>query len=176
MWIWRECAWSVGVVDAVFGDEWQVVEAAHELGDGQNVFLAVDFDALKVVFLPINAPHLAPVDVVFWRWNVQNGAKQVQGSVTFVVAEFPEFHRVYEVGFPRFLSRNLQYSRDLYAIDEHPSGNVWEVEFLAVVGAKLGIGRVIVAAQHIGEISEQGLLVVTVKRLQAEALVVEETH
>lgn len=94
MWIWRGYSWSVGVVYEVIGNEGQVVKAAHELSDGDHVFLAIGLDSLEVALLPVHAAYFAAVDVVFWGGDVQYGAKQLQGSVIFVVAEFPKLHRV----------------------------------------------------------------------------------
>ena len=127
----------VGVVHAIVGDKRQVVEATHELGDGQHVFLTVGFDAFDVVFLPVHTTYFAAVDIVFWGRDVKDGSEQVQRVKVLKIAKLPEFHGVDEVGFPRLLACNLQNLGDLYAVDEHPAGNIGEVEFLAVVGAKL---------------------------------------
>ena len=149
---------------------------AHQLGDGEHVFLTIGLDAFQVVFLPIHATYFAPVDVILWGGDVQDGAEQIQGSEGLIVAEFPELHRVEEVGFPRFLACNLQYLRNLNPVDEHPSGDVGEVEFLAVVGAELGVWRVEMSVQHVGKVGKQGFLIVPIKRLQAETVAVEEPH
>ena len=44
------------------------------------------------------------------------------------------------------------------------------------MGAELGIGGVVVAVQHVGEIGKQGFLVMAIKRLQAETLAIEKTN
>ena len=167
---------SVGVVHLTLVDERHVVEAAHELGDGEHVLLTIGLDALKVVLLPIHASHLATVDVVLRRGDVEDGAEQVQRGEVLVVAELPQLHGVDEVGLPRLLACHLQYARDGYAVNHHAAGDVGEVELLAVVGAELRVRRVVVLVQHVGEVGKQGLLVVAVKRLQTETLTVEEAH
>ena len=150
--------------------------ATHELGDGEYVFLAVGLDAFEVVFLPIHTAYLAAVDVVLGSGDVEDGAEQVQGSEGLIVAELPELHGVDKVGLPRFLACDLQYAWDLYAIDKHAAGDVREVELLAVVGAELGIGCVIIAVQHVGKLREQGFLVVAVERFQAEPVAIEKAY
>ena len=141
-------------------------EFLQDAGRGDDVLLAIPGNARQVVFFPVHPRHVGPGNVVFGRGHAENGGQQVEGSVGFSVAEFPQLHGVVVGDFPGLFAGHVELRGQLQAVDEQAAAEVGKVEFLAVVGAEGKLGPV---REQAGKVAQQLLLVVVGKAFHPEA-------
>src|SRR5258708_35855786 len=120
----------------VFGlDQGLSVHPEIELRLGDSLFLGIGRDTGQVALRPVYVSYLAAIDIVFRGWDPQGVGQQVQGNKTFILAEFPELHRIYMLYFPGFFTGQIEYSRNRHALDDHPAAQIRKIEFLTIMGA-----------------------------------------
>src|SRR5690606_40215977 len=77
----------------------------------------------------------------------------------FVVAEFPKFKCIEMRNFPRFLAEKIEFGAEWDAVNDHPSGDEWKIEFFGVVSAQKMLRLAKMIVHQIVEIGQDFLFV-----------------
>jgi len=154
--------------DVVIFKQRRILKTQEQLRNGYDVFFTIFHNSAKAILLPVNPRHIGTGDVIFRGGNAHDVGEQFKGGVMLVVAKFPQLHRVEMTDFPGLFSGNIKQTRQFHPIDNHATGRVGEVKFLAVVGAQHMTICIVMAIEKFSEGFEQFLFIGLTKGFYSE--------
>ena len=108
------------------------------MGQHYNVAEAVIDDSGEAIFKMIDGVNLAAINIAFAGRYVEYGGKEIKRCKVFIVAKLPKLHGVDVLHIPGFPGTQVEYRRQGYAIDQHPSTQVRKIKFFSIMRAKTG--------------------------------------